>query len=646
MPRLFAPRLFERVSPAMPRLLFARVLPAMPRLLFERVLPAMFFAFLCLTATFPSRAALAPTPAPAAVAIASYNLAVTLDATTHQLTGRETITYVNTTATPIPDLVFHLYLNAFRDPNSLFLREAGVNHRGFGWDKNYPGWIKVETLQLADGVPLKLALLEDDTLARAELPVPIAPGESVQVELTFTAQLPKVFARTGFAGDFHMVGQWFPKLGVWQDTGWNAYPFHANSEFFADFGTYDVAITLPENYVTGGTGLPVNTQPNGDGTQTVTYHAENVIDFAWTASPDFQTATRTVDGIEVLYLYLPGHEWTVARMLTAAEAALTRFNRWYGPYPYARLTIVDVPDDGGGAGGMEYPTLVTGGSFNITGINVGQWGVDRGLEVVAVHEIGHQWWQSMVAFNEAEEPWLDEGFTDYSTARAMTEAYGFDDSLFKLGSWHMGYFDSRLIEYRANPTTAMAGRAWEFTGMDYGVAAYSKPIVALSTLERTLGAETMQAVMQTFFARYQFGHPTTADFRAVAEEVSGQDLAWFFDNVVHGDGAGNWAVTRVTAHEVQVVREGDLAVPTTVRVSFADGTTTLEDWPATETELTFTYPARTITRADVDPDHQLLLDLRYSDNSLTTQADLWAWAAIVSRWVYNLQNVLLGLGGL
>jgi len=592
----------------------------------------------------PPAYAAPPTP------VASYTIEVTLDAEAKTLAAHEVITYVNTTADPIPDLVFHLYLNAFRDRDSLFLQESGLGHRGYGWAPEHPGWVQVTAVELGDGTPLTLEEIEDGTLARADLPRPVAPGESVEVELDFHAQLPRVFARTGYAGDFFMVGQWFPKLGVWEDGAWNAHPFHANAEFYADFGTYDVSITLPTGYVTGGTGLPISTVDNGDGTQTVHYHAEDVIDFAWTASPHFQEATRQIplprrgepegggDGVELLYLYLPEHEWTVERILDAAEAAVSLYSGWYGPYPYSRLTVVDVPDDGQGAGGMEYPTLVTAGAMSVLGLGEGlaRGEMERSLEVVVVHEIGHQWWQSVVAFNEAEEPWLDEGFTDYSAVRAMAAAYGADTSLVDAGNFEMGYLDMRRAEYLSNPRVPMYGRAWDFRGMEYGVAAYSKPVIALTTLERTLGEGMMLDIMGSFFQRYQFAHPTTEDFRAVAEEISGQDLSWFFDGLVYGDGALNYTVTDVGAHSVTVARQGDVVIPTEVLVTFADGSTVLEQWDGRETQMTFTYPDRPPVRsAEVDPERKLVLDLRWADNGLSRRLEVSPWLALVTRLLYN-----------
>ena len=636
-----------------------KVSSALPHLFVSCALASCLLAS-CLLHPPPAQASLAsfllhPPPVQASLAtpIASYTIEVVLDAEAKTLTAHETITYTNTTAASIPDLVFHLYLNAFRDQNSLFLREGG-GHRGFNWDPDHPGWIEVTAVRLADGTPLVIEEIQDGTLARADLPTPIAPGETVEVELDFDAQLPRVFARTGYAGDssapFFMVGQWFPKLGVWQDGAWNAHPFHANAEFYADFGVYDVSITLPTGYVTGGTGLDVSTTDNGDGTQTVRYHAEDVIDFAWTASPHFQPATRQVDGVEIVYLCLAGHEWTIERALDATEAAMSYYARWYGPYPYPRITVVDVPAGGQGAGGMEYPTLFTAGTLDVTGLGQGAIpGVDdRILEAVIVHEVGHQWWQSMVAFNEAEEPWLDEGFTDYSTVRVMERVYGADTSFLSVGSLRMGYMDSRRLEYLANPRVPMYGRAWDFAGLlDYGVAAYSKPVFSLRTLERTLGDEVMLDVMSTFFHRYRFAHPTTEDFRAVAEEVSGQDLAWFFDGLVYGDGVLNYTVAALDEHSVTVARQGNLIVPTEVLVTFDDGSTVLEPWDGADAEFTFVYDEHPPVRsAEVDPGRKVAVDLRWADNGLSRRLQVSPWLALVTRMLYNLQNALLAMGGL
>ena len=307
-----------------------------------------------------------------------------------------------------------------------------------------------------------------------------------------------------------------------------------------------------------------------------------------------------------------------------------------------------MPDDGEGAGGMEYPTLVTAGAMSALGLpGLVAAGVERSLEMVVVHEIGHQWWQSTAAFNEAEEPWLDEGFTEYSAVRLMNELYGPGCSFIDSPVARVGSVDMRRVEYLTDPQVPMYGPAWEFEFLDYVVAAYSKPALSLLTLERTLGEATMLDVMGTFYTRYQFAHPTTEEFRAVAEEVSGQDLGWFFDGLVYGDGVVNYTVAALDEHSVTVERQGSLRVPTEVLVTFADGSTLLEPWDAANPERTLTYPDRPpVHSAEVDPEGKVVVDLRWSDNGLSRELEVAPWLALVTRLLYHLQNALLALGGM
>lgn len=157
----------------------------------------------------------------------------------------------------------------------------------------------------------------------------------------------------------------------------------------------------------------------------------------------------------------------------------------------------------------------------------------------------------------------------------------------------------------------------------------------------------MLEIMSAFSQRYQFEHPTTEDFRAVAEEVSGQDLSWFFEGLVYGDDVLNYTVTGMDEHSVTVARQGDLVIPTEVLVTFTDGSTVLEPWDGLETEVTFTYPdCPPIRNAEVDPQHKLVIDLRWADNGLSRRAEVSSWLALVTRLLYDLQNGLLVMGGL
>ncbi len=570
--------------------------------------------------------------------IASYTIAARYDPATYTLTGTETATYINRTADPIPDLVFHLYLNAFSGPETLWLTEAGDVSRGFGYDPAYPGWLKVTSLRLAEGTALVLEPVDKDaTLVRAVLPQPVAPGQAVQVQLEFTAQMPKVFARTGWAdeGRFVMAGQWFPKFGVWQDGAWNAYPFHANSEFYADFGSYDVQVTLPEGWVIGATGEPVGEpQANGDGTVTHAFHAAQVIDFAWGASARFREATREVDGVHLRLLYLPEHQAVVERTLDATEGAFRKYSEWYGPYGGGfaqQLTVILVPQDGGGAGGMEYPRLFTAG---MQGVHTPA--CFRLHEVEVVHELGHQWFQAAVATNEAEEPWLDEGFTDYTTVRAMNALFG--GAVSDCGGWTWSYLDMRRTEYALAPETSIAGTAWAFDSATYGIAAYSKPAVALTTLERVVGEEAMLRFLRTYYQRYALAHPTGQDVRAVMEETLGAETtAWFWEGLVEGSAVLDAQVASLEGQRATVERRGELCIPSEVRVTYRPGTSETIAWPCERRTLTVEGTAP-IAAVEIDPAGKVPLDLNRANNSRRAGPDWPVLLSFTARALSTLQN--------
>jgi hypothetical protein len=234
-------------------------------------------------------------------------------------------------------------------------------------------------------------------VVRVVLPRPVAPGESLTFDVAFTAQLPRVFARTGYVRDYALVGQWFPKLGVYEPAGrrgrttggWNCHQFHATSEFYADFGHYRVAMTVPSTHVLGATGVRVSRTDHGNGTTTYVHEQSNVHDFAWTVDPRFVEVRRRFDAarevseaearavadlldrpieavrlsnVEVILLMQPDHLAQTERYLRAAMLAIKWFGLWYGRYPHQTLTIVDPAPGAGGSGGMEYPTFITAGT--------------------------------------------------------------------------------------------------------------------------------------------------------------------------------------------------------------------------------------------------------------------------------------------
>ena len=199
---------------------------------------------------------------------------------------------------------------------------------------------------------------EDQTVMVVSLPQAIAPGESIQVELSFTSKIP----RTGFRGNYFFLAQWFPKLGVYENGGnWNCHQFHAGTEFFSDYGVYDVKITVPSNYVVGATGRLAEKTENADGTTTHRQVQADVHDFTWTTSPDYLVREKRFEHpglppVDMRLLIQPEHFEQAERHFAATAAALQYYGTWFGPYPYGHVTVVEAAYESG-AGGMEYPTL-------------------------------------------------------------------------------------------------------------------------------------------------------------------------------------------------------------------------------------------------------------------------------------------------
>jgi hypothetical protein len=557
--------------------------------------------------------------APRSPRIASYTIDARLDPRAHQITATQTLHWINTGERAVDVLPFHLYLNAFKNESSLFMRTSRGEMRGAKASDSAWGWIHVESIQIG-GVELAGKLrpvgLPDETVAELPLTEPVPPGGKVDVHFRFTAQLPEVFARSGYKGEFHLVGQWFPKIGVRVKDGaverWECQPYHANTEFFADFGTYDVAITVPSTYVVAATGVLASATEAAGGTRTFKYRAEDVHDFVWMADPYMEVMTgvaRVEDGpVEVRVVHRPAQEAFARRHLQAGIGAIEKYSAAYLPYPWPIMTIVDPPPDAAsGAGGMEYPTLVTtaGDSvFTRPGVLI--------PEMVTVHEIGHNWFQGILASNEAAEAWLDEGVNEWAEAKVMNELYGPRTSALDWMGWQAEYAALRraVASEPASLPSPIATAAYAFVdGHSYAEQSYTTTMRALRTLEQTVGAAPLAAAMRAYARTWAFRHPTGNDLFAVLSKELGQDLSWFFGPVFHrvggmrlgvrtarcedahkprgvfGAGAGKKTVTAADAPgtgafvcEVVVVNTGAWHVPVEIELRFADGSSKRETW--------------------------------------------------------------------
>lgn len=567
--------------------------------------------------------------------IASYRMDVRLDPAAKTVTGTEQITYTNPSQDTLSELWMRLYLRAFRSKDTIWMRESGGGSRGYTFDAASLGDITVETLELADGTDLLATSTLTDTLLRVPLPHPLGPGATLNLNATWTSKLPRAFARTGYGGrddTFFMVGQWYPKMAVYDRGRWDTEPWHANSEFFNDFGKYDVTISVPKDYVVAGAGIPAGEQVDG-ATKTLRYTATGVTDFAFAASPDFLTRTGKAGTTDVVVYYLPEHAASADEYMDSASGSLQAYSSWYGPYPHPRLTVVDVPDDAGGAGGMEYPTLVTGGSLGAP--------AESGfIPVVVTHEVAHQWWPMQTATNEGKEPWLDEGLTEYSGLRYMEESGR------RLGNRSLSVDASTLdlFQYAMAPNEPATLPAWKYSDTAYGGAVYGKTALGLWTLENVVGTDRLRHAMATYLAAYRFKHPTSADFRSSMEESLG-DLDWFFKDFLDGSGEIDYRIGAITPTEVTIVREGSVPAPVDIETTYRSGRREIRHWDGRTPNVQYTTGADDpFTRVVADPQRCLVAELDVRDNGRTVTPQIGPAVTLSGRLSFWQQCIAMWLG--
>jgi len=620
----------------------------------------------------PAQSPFAPkVTGPLSQRVVAYHIDANYDPPKHTVEATETLTYHNLTGQPLDTFPFHLYLNAFQ-PKSTWMHEA---HRDGSfrssslahWKPEDYGSNVVSSFQV-DGMGDLTSQMkfispddgnpDDKTVFQVKLPRPVAPGQDVTFRIKFKATFPEVIARTGYKRTFLLAGQWFPKVGVWWHGQWNCHQFHALTEFFADFGTFDVNITLPKDYVIGASGVQVGEHDNGNGTKTVAFHAEDIHDFAWTADPNFKVVENTFSGsvgpVRIRLLTYDSHKQAWDPYIYCVQYTMKRFDDWYGPYPYAQITVVDPPHGAGEAGGMEYPTFITGDSG---------WFIPKGIHLVdfvTEHEFGHQYWYGMVATNEFENGWLDEGINSYTEVKVLDNVWGENTSLINLLGAQLGEREEQRLGFvDVEDRDPLSKMSFQDMSIDtYGGITYGKTASMLITLEKIVGEPTLKNALHVYFMRYRFTHPTTEDFVRTVNEVAGQDLSWYWNQAVYGTEVFDYEVLRAdsqpvrwwdenlkekrgeTEYETQVIlhRKGDFIFPVDAVVKFENGESTREHWDGKERWVRYVYRKKAqVLSVQIDPDYAVTMDRDYLNNSQTKYVQPGAVHKIATYWLFLTQ---------
>jgi len=514
-----------------------------------------------------------------------YEIEVELDEVRHRLRARMEIIYENRSPDTLTYIYFHLWPNAYRNNQTAFARQKAA---AGSWDfYSSPDSLRggIDSLDFRSGAePLRWSLLPDTIdVAIVWLAKPLLPGARISITTPFRVQIPGNFSRLGRDRGQYQLCQWYPKPAVYDRDGWHPMPYLDLGEFYSEFGDFDVQITVPAHFRVAGSGelqtaseqawldslsaacwaldsfpkIKNTTDQAGSGRRkTLHYRLENAHDFAWFCGPDYYVRQSQVrlphSGRTVrtaVFFTRSSKLWKDASAYV--DSSVYYYSLWVGDYPWSTCTAVDGALSAGG--GMEYPTITV-----IAGVNSA-----RMLELVIAHEVGHNWFYGILASNERDHPFMDEGFNSYYESRYMRQRFAYDSNPLGLGSGKLverlglANVDGDQLTWLLSCRRGREAALWSSASTDYdsetyGTLVYKKTALELNYLDAYLGRERFDQMMQAYYEEWKFRHPSPADMKvslqsALQRAGGGRATEWWFTDRLQGQSVVDYRLGRVVA---------------------------------------------------------------------------------------------------
>ncbi len=581
-----------------------------------------------------------------------YRIEVELDDQNQTISGVIEMEYTNNSPDELTFIYLHLWANAFKDRNTAFARQKvrqGSSSFYFAKDNKLGNYSGLEFT--VDGQPDELKLEKDNPdIAVLTLPNTLASGGKVTIHSPFILTIPASFSRLGRVGESYQMTQWYPKPAVYDREGWHPMPYLDMGEYYSEFGSFDVSITLPRNYVVAATGVLQTASevafleqkiaesnavlegdlPKGDDfppsdslQKTIRFTAERVHDFAWFADKRFYVqksevtlpSRRKID-TWAFFTNTEGELWKKGTFYV--DRAVEFYSDKVGEYPYPQATAVQSALSAGG--GMEYPMITV----------IGLSGSAQPLDEVITHEVGHNWFYGILAFDERDHPWLDEGINSYYDHRYTSQYYkdegAVDDFLPPIimkSTDYSIYELAYLYQARRNIDQAPANTSDDFSRINYFLSAYEKPAVVIKYLEKYLGTERFDRIMKSFYEKWKFKHPGPKDFQAHIVAESGEELSWFFDGFLYSKGKFDYSLNKIKriqdlkgASDLQVTVENKGAIEAPFAISgIRDSQIVETQWyPGFSGKENLDFPSGEYDRLVIDAE-RIAPDLQRQNNS-------------------------------
>ena len=506
-----------------------------------------------------------------------YQLDIRLDDQTHAVQGREKLRYFNNSPDTLRRVFFHLYWNAFQ-PNSACARWAKrtgdmvTNKKLFDLKPEETGKQEIFSVQQnGNAVSYKV----NETILEVELSRPLKPGDYDVFDIAWQGQVPVTLKRGGrdnSAGVAYTFTQWYPKMCAYDRFGWHADPY-IGREFFGEFGSYKVNITLPKKYAVAATGIlkngntlgfgyedeGVKPPPNYGFVNVWKFEADNVHDFAWSADAEYaHEKIKVRDGLTLHFFYQPAPDVTpaFAELKEFAVRNLPFIESEFGKYLYPQFSFVQ-----GGEGAMEYPMMTL---MEDTRTN-------PGMKETAIHEWMHNWYYGMLGNNENDYPWLDEGFASYAASAVLAHDVPANaDAIRRAAADVVEKYGASVSEPLSTPANLFKN------SQAYFFCSYSKAETFLWQLRYIVGDEAFRSGMLRYFADWHFHHPAGEDFLLEMERASGMELDWYYAAWIKTLKAIDYGVEKIAADGasatvVTLKNYGDLPMPAEVLVEYKDG---------------------------------------------------------------------------